>query len=207
MSSLFGRRASPPQKGDRAAFPPDKHCSKNCNLYEDYDCYVQELPTPSRPPECDEGTWESDAMQKQREAMAEDADHLKRLLRRSMSSLFGRRASPPQKGDRAAFPPDKHCSKNCNLYEDYDCYVQELPTPSRPECDEDTWESDAIQKLREAMAQDAEHLDKLRRSKDDGGLKIGYTNMSLKEVWLSPNFNEMLLKKVARQKSLEQAMD
>jgi hypothetical protein len=137
--------------------------------------------------------------------MAQDADHLDKL-RRPLSSLFGRRAFPPQKGDRAS-PPDRHCSKNCNLYEDYDCYVQELPTPSRPECDEGTWESDAMQKLREAMAQDADHLDRLRRSMDDGELNIGYTNMSLKEVWLSPNFNEMLLKKLARQESLEQAMD
>jgi hypothetical protein len=122
-------------------------------------------------------------------------------------SIFGyHRATPPQKGDRTS-PPDKHCSKNCNLYEDYDCYVQELPTPSRrPECDEGTWESDAVQKLREAMAQDSDHLDRLRRSMDDGGLKIGYTNMSLKEVWLSPNFNEMI-RKLAIQKSLQQALD
>jgi hypothetical protein len=63
-----------------------------------------------------------------------------------------------------------------------------------------------MQKLREAMAQDADHLDRLRRSMDDGGLKIGYTNMSLKEVWLSPNFNEMI-KKLATQKSIQQAMD
>jgi hypothetical protein len=63
-----------------------------------------------------------------------------------------------------------------------------------------------VQKLREAMAQDSDHLDRLRRSMDDGGLKIGYTNMSLKEVWLSPNFNEMM-RKVAIQKSLQQALD
>jgi hypothetical protein len=63
-----------------------------------------------------------------------------------------------------------------------------------------------VKKLREAMAQDSDHLDRLRRSMDDGGLKIGYTNMSLKEVWLSPNFNEMM-RKVAIQKSLPQVLD
>lgn len=103
-------------------------------------------------------------------------------------------------------PPPKHCSKNCNLYEDYDCYVQELPSPSRQDCDEGTWESVAVQKLREAMAQDADHLNRLRRSMDDGGLKLGYTNMSLKEVWLNPNLNEMM-RKAAIQKSLQQALD
>jgi hypothetical protein len=123
----------------------------------------------------------------------------------TMNRFGYHRATPPQKGDRTS--PPKHCSKTCNLYEDYDCYVQELPTPPRPECDEGTTlESDAVQKLREAMAQDSDHLDRLRRSMDDGGLKIGYTNMSLKEVWLSPNFNEMM-RKVAIQKSLQQALD
>jgi hypothetical protein len=54
------------------------------------------------------------------------------------------------------------------------------------------------------MTQDVDHLDRLRRSMDDGGLKIGYTNMSLKEVWLNPNFKEMMRKAVI-QKSLQQA--
>jgi hypothetical protein len=110
-------------------------------------------------------------------------------------SPFGYRTAQPQ----------KHSSKKCNLYEDYGCYVKELPTPSKLDYDEETWESDAV-RIREAMTQDVDHLDRLRRSMDDGGLKIGYTNMSLKEVWLNPNFKEMMRKAVI-QKSLQQAAD
>jgi hypothetical protein len=103
--------------------------------------------------------------------------------------------------------PQKHSSKNCNLYEDYGCYVPEAsPPPSQPDCDDDQWESDAVQKLRQAITYDVGHLDRLRRSMDDGGLKIGYTNMSLKEVWLNPNFKEMM-KKLAMQRSLQQEED
>lgn len=99
-------------------------------------------------------------------------------------------------GAKAGQHPQKHSSRTCNLYEDYDCYVAEpaaLVEPAR----ENAWES-----VRAAILHDSDHFERLRRSLDDGGLKIGYTNMSLKEVWLTPNLKEMIRKVVTQNKNL-----
>jgi len=98
-----------------------------------------------------------------------------------------------------------HSSRNCNLHEEYECYVVEHPCEHSGAA-ADAWESAAVQKLREAIMHDADHLERLRRSMDDGGLRIGFTNMSLKEVWLNPNFKEMM-KKIISQKVLLQDED